>query len=369
MASRKEYLNYILEQLSGLDEITHRAMMGEFILYYRGKIVGGIYDDRLLVKPVKSAVAYMPAARYELPYEGAKEMLLVDEVDNKEFLTGLFNAMYDELPAPKPKKPEIIKGRSPEGPAFAVRQIRQIRMNLLVVPGALGAVDGGEDAAQGGQVDVVGQANTPILLAVPLILKEDIGHALGVGAVGDGVGGVVQEGEAGHFLALDGVEEGVDGAVALTGYLEDGVGVLDGALEGHVGVALAVDGLLEGVLEQLVGAIHVDIGLVEQLVDALRGDLGAHGIGLVLDHRTKLRVHGLGQIKAEVVLHDIGCAALAGLGVDADDGLVLPAHVGGVDGQIGDLPILGARVLHILAALVMASWWLPEKAVNTSLPA
>ena len=103
MASRKEYLNYILEQLSGLEEISHRAMMGEFILYYRGKIVGGIYDDRLLVKPVKSAVAYMPAARYELPYEGAKEML-VDEVDNKEFLTGLFNAMYDELPAPKPKK-------------------------------------------------------------------------------------------------------------------------------------------------------------------------------------------------------------------------------------------------------------------------
>ena len=104
MASSKEYLNYILEQLSGLDEITHRAMMGEFILYYRGKIVGGIYDDRLLVKPVKSAVAYMPAARYELPSEGAKEMLLVDEVDNTEFLTGLFNAMYDELPAPKPKK-------------------------------------------------------------------------------------------------------------------------------------------------------------------------------------------------------------------------------------------------------------------------
>ena len=104
MASRKEYLNYILEQLSGLEEISHRAMMGEFILYYRGKIVGGIYDDRLLVKPVKSAVAYMPAARYELPYEGAKEMLLVDEVDNKEFLTGLFNAMYEELPAPKAKR-------------------------------------------------------------------------------------------------------------------------------------------------------------------------------------------------------------------------------------------------------------------------
>lgn len=104
MASSKEYLQFILEQLSGLEEITYRAMMGEFIIYYRGKIVGGIYDDRLLVKPVKSAISYMPAASYELPYEGTKEMLLVDEVDNKEFLTGLFNAMYDELPAPKPKK-------------------------------------------------------------------------------------------------------------------------------------------------------------------------------------------------------------------------------------------------------------------------
>ena len=104
MASRKEYLNYILEQLSGLEEISHRAMMGEFILYYRGKIVGGIYDDRLLVKPVKSAVAYMPVARYELPYEGAKEMLLVEEVDDREFLTGLFEAMYEELLAPKVKK-------------------------------------------------------------------------------------------------------------------------------------------------------------------------------------------------------------------------------------------------------------------------
>ena len=74
------------------------------IYYYRGKIVGGIYDDRLLVKPVKAAISYIPTAPYELPYEGAKEMLLVDEVDNKEFLTGLFHAMYDELPAPKPKK-------------------------------------------------------------------------------------------------------------------------------------------------------------------------------------------------------------------------------------------------------------------------
>lgn len=104
MASSKEYLAFVLEQLSELEEITYRAMMGEYIIYYRGKIVGGIYDDRFLVKPVKSAVAYMPHAKFELPYDGAKEMLLVDNLDNKEFLAGLFNAMYDELPAPKPKK-------------------------------------------------------------------------------------------------------------------------------------------------------------------------------------------------------------------------------------------------------------------------
>lgn len=104
MASSKEYLEFILGQLSELDGITYRAMMGEFIIYYRSKIVGGIYDDRLLVKPVKSAVDYMPTATYGLPYEGAKEMLLVDEVDDKDFLTGLLNAMYEELPMPKPKK-------------------------------------------------------------------------------------------------------------------------------------------------------------------------------------------------------------------------------------------------------------------------
>ncbi|MBQ6818373.1 MAG: TfoX/Sxy family protein [Clostridia bacterium] len=101
MSSSKVYLDFVLEQLSGLEEITYRAMMGEYIIYYRGKIVGGIYDDRLLVKPVKSAVSFMPTASYELPYEGAKEMLLVDNVDSKEFLTKLFDAMYEELPAPK----------------------------------------------------------------------------------------------------------------------------------------------------------------------------------------------------------------------------------------------------------------------------
>ncbi len=104
MASSREYLQFILEQLSDLEEINYRAMMGEYIIYYRGKIVGGIYDDRLLVKPVKSAISYMPKADYELPYNGAKEMLLVEDVDNKEFLIGLFNAMYDELPMPKIKR-------------------------------------------------------------------------------------------------------------------------------------------------------------------------------------------------------------------------------------------------------------------------
>ena len=104
MSSSKVYLDFVLEQLSGLEEITYRAMMGEYIIYYRGKIVGGIYDDRLLVKPVKSAVSFMPTASYELPYEGAKEMLLVDNVDSKDFLTKLFDAMYEELPVPKKKK-------------------------------------------------------------------------------------------------------------------------------------------------------------------------------------------------------------------------------------------------------------------------
>ena len=103
MASSREYLDFILEQLSGLENVTWRAMMGEYILYWRGRIVGGIYDDRFLVKPVKSALAMMPEAEREIPYEGAKEMLLVDNVDSRDFLRDLLTAMYDELPAPKKK--------------------------------------------------------------------------------------------------------------------------------------------------------------------------------------------------------------------------------------------------------------------------
>ena len=101
MASSKEYLDFILEQLSELDDVSYRAMMGEYIIYYRGKIVGGIYDDRFLVKPTKSAAAMMPNAEMELPYDGTKKMLLVDDVDNKEFLRKLLEAMYEELPATK----------------------------------------------------------------------------------------------------------------------------------------------------------------------------------------------------------------------------------------------------------------------------
>lgn len=103
MASSKEYLEFVLEQLSLLDDITYRAMMGEYIIYYRGKIIGGIYDDRFLVKQTKSALKMMPDADLELPYEGAKEMIMVDEVENRDFLKELFDAMYLELPAPKKK--------------------------------------------------------------------------------------------------------------------------------------------------------------------------------------------------------------------------------------------------------------------------
>jgi hypothetical protein len=104
MSSSKEYLDFILEQLSELEDISYRAMMGEYIIYYTGRIIGGIYDDRLLVKPVKSAIDYMPDAKYELPYEDAKAMLLVDNVDNRKYLTNLFEVMLDELPVSKVRK-------------------------------------------------------------------------------------------------------------------------------------------------------------------------------------------------------------------------------------------------------------------------
>lgn len=99
MASSREYLQYVLEQLSDLEDISYRPMMGEFIIYYRGKVAGGVYDDRLLIKPVKSAVSFMRQPVYETPYPGGKEMLSVSQIDDREFITELFRAMYDELPA------------------------------------------------------------------------------------------------------------------------------------------------------------------------------------------------------------------------------------------------------------------------------
>ena len=104
MASSKEYLDYLLDQLSSPEDISYKAMMGEYILYYRGKIVGGVYDDRFLVKPTASAKRLMPGAPEEQPYEGAKEMLLVENIDDREFLRELLDSMAEELPAPKKRK-------------------------------------------------------------------------------------------------------------------------------------------------------------------------------------------------------------------------------------------------------------------------
>jgi len=101
MASTKAFLDFILEQLSELKEVTHRAMMGEFIIYYRGKVIGGIYDDRFLVKPTSSAQKHMPHASREIPYPGAKAMLEVDNPEDRRFLKELFEAMYEELPEAK----------------------------------------------------------------------------------------------------------------------------------------------------------------------------------------------------------------------------------------------------------------------------
>ena len=98
MSSSKDFLEFVLEQLSGLSDITYRAMMGEFIIYYRGKIIGGIYDNRLLVKPTPSAIKFMPNAKMEIPYPGGKAMLMIPDIENPELLETVFNAIYDELP-------------------------------------------------------------------------------------------------------------------------------------------------------------------------------------------------------------------------------------------------------------------------------
>ncbi len=100
MASSREYVDFILDVCSGLSA---RAMMGEYVLYYGGKVVGGVYDNRLLVKTTPSAMKLLPDAPRELPYEGAKEMLLIEDVEDGKFLEELLNAMVEELPEPKKK--------------------------------------------------------------------------------------------------------------------------------------------------------------------------------------------------------------------------------------------------------------------------
>ena len=112
MPSTPSYLSFVLDQLSGLDDITFRPMMGEYLLYYRGKLVGGIYDDRVLVKPTPSAMRLMPHAEKDIPYDGAKEMLLVDNLDSKPFLQTLLAALYADLP-PQKRKPHFKKGTPP----------------------------------------------------------------------------------------------------------------------------------------------------------------------------------------------------------------------------------------------------------------
>ncbi|MDE6868199.1 MAG: TfoX/Sxy family protein [Clostridia bacterium] len=104
MATSKQYFNYICEQLKDLDGIALRPMMGEYLLYFRDRLAGGIYDDRLLIKPVPSAREYLSGAEEQIPYDGAKPMLFVDNTDDKDFLYGLFTAIYNDLPQKKIKK-------------------------------------------------------------------------------------------------------------------------------------------------------------------------------------------------------------------------------------------------------------------------
>ncbi|MGM9663382.1 MAG: TfoX/Sxy family protein [Eubacteriales bacterium] len=104
MATSKEYLRFVLDRLSDLEGISYKQMMGEYIIYYKGKIAAYVCDNRVLIKPVKSALSLMPEAPLQAPYEGAKEMLLAENIDDKGFMTELFRAIYDDLPEPKPKK-------------------------------------------------------------------------------------------------------------------------------------------------------------------------------------------------------------------------------------------------------------------------
>lgn len=107
MATTNEFLNYFKETLSSVEGISLRAMMGEYVLYYYGKVIGGIYDNRVLVKDIPSARAHLPEARLELPYDGAKLMLYLEDFEDCELVKNLFGAMFEELPEPKPKRKKL----------------------------------------------------------------------------------------------------------------------------------------------------------------------------------------------------------------------------------------------------------------------
>lgn len=103
MPSSKEFLNYVLDQLSNLEDISYRYMMAEYIIYYKGKIAGGIFNNRLMIKPVKAAMNFLKEPVYDIPFDGAKEWILIEDIDDKDFLTNLFKVIYDDLSFPKKK--------------------------------------------------------------------------------------------------------------------------------------------------------------------------------------------------------------------------------------------------------------------------
>ena len=103
MSSTDQYLEFVLDLLGELDDVAHRKMMGEYVLYYRGKVIGGIYDDRFLLKVTPASERLLPDAPRATPYEGGKEMLLV-ELEDRDTLHDVVDAMWEELPTPKKKK-------------------------------------------------------------------------------------------------------------------------------------------------------------------------------------------------------------------------------------------------------------------------
>lgn len=103
MSTTIDYYEYLQEQLEPIGNIRYRKMMGEYCVYYRDKVIGGIYDNRFLIKNINASRLYLPNTTLEIPYQGAKPMILVEELSDKELLKKLMIAMYEELPTPKKK--------------------------------------------------------------------------------------------------------------------------------------------------------------------------------------------------------------------------------------------------------------------------